>query len=173
MENVENLVVALLVLVAVFICIQMATMVILLVAVRKMGRNLNRLQHLVEQQVKPAIIEVREVLGEAKDIVKSVRSAADNLIEATETVRRQVERVNSVVEETTDRARLQISRADEVVTDTIQKMEVAASLVQKSVLGSVRELSALIHGLSSGLNFLFGRKRNPVNEAHQDEEMFI
>ena len=52
-------------------------------------------------------------------------------------------------------------------------MEATSEIVQENVLEPVRELSALIRGLSSGLNFLLGRKRNPVNEVHQDEEMFI
>ena len=169
----ENLVIALLVLVTIFICIELGTMVSLLVAVRKVGGNVNRLRAVVEQQAEPALIEVREVLGETKNILQSARAATENLTGVTETVRHQVERVNSVIEETTDRARLQISRADEVVTDAIEKMEATSAIVQQNVLGPVRELSALIRGLSSGLAFLFGRKRNAVDEAHQDEEMFI
>ncbi len=169
----ENLVLVLLVLVAVFICIELGIMVGLLVTVRKLGGNLDRLRVLVEQQAEPAIIEVREVLGEVKDILKSARVATGNLTGVTETVRHQVEQVNSVIEETTDRARLQISKADEAVTSAIEKMEATSEIVQENVLGPVRELSALIRGLTSGLNFLFGRKRNPVDEVHQDEEMFI
>ena len=88
-------------------------------------------------------------------------------------MRSRVRDVNSVIEETTNRARQQISKADEVVTHAIQRAEATSKVVQESILAPIAELSALIRGLSSGLNLLFGRKRNPVNEAHQDEEMFI
>lgn len=171
--NLENLVGVLLILVVVFICLQLGTMVVLLAAVRKMGGNLDRMRAMVEQQGTPAIKELREVLGEVKDIVRSVRSATENLTGVTESVRSQIRDVNSVIEETTNRARLQISKADEVVTHAIKRMEATSQVVQESILRPIGELSALIRGLSSGLNALFGRKRNPVNEVHQDEEMFI
>ena len=169
----DNLVVLLLILVTIFICIELGTMICILVTMRKIGGNLNRLRTLVEQQAEPAISEVREILGEARGIAKTAREATENLTGITETVRSQVEHVNSVIEETTDRARLQISRADGVVTDAIKKMEDTSTIIQQSVLGPVRELAALIRGISGGLNFLFSRKRNPVNKAHQDEELFI
>ena len=171
--NLENLVGVLLILVVVFICLQLGTMVVLLAAVRKMGGNLDRMRAMVEQQGTPAIKELREVLGEVKDIVRSIRSATENLTGVTESVRSQIRDVNSVIEETTNRARLQISKADEVVTHAIKRMEATSQVVQESILTPIGELSALIRGLSSGLNALFGRKRNPVNEVHQDEEMFI
>lgn len=171
--NLENLVGVLLILVVVFICLQLGTMVMLLAAVRKMGGNLDRMRAMVEQQGTPAIKELREVLGEVKDILRGARAATENLTGVTEAVRNQIRDVNSVIEETTNRARLQISKADEVVTHAIKRMEATSRVVQESILTPIGELSALIRGLSSGLNALFGRKRNPVNEVHQDEEMFI
>ena len=172
-NNLENLVSVLLILVTVFICLQFGTMVVLLAAVRKMGGNLDRMRGLVEQQGTPAIKELREVLGEVKDILRGARAATENLTGVTESVLAQIKDVNSVIEETTNRARLQISKADEVVTHAIKKMETTSQIVQESILTPIGELSAMIRGLSSGLNILFGRKRNPVNEVHQDEEMFI
>ena len=171
--NLENLVGVLLILVVVFIGLQLGTMVVLLAAVRKMGGNLDRMRAMVEQQGTPAIKELREVLGEVKDILRGARAATENLTGVTEAVRDQIRDVNSVIEETTNRARLQISKADEVVTHAIKRMEATSQIVQESILRPIGELSALIRGLSSGLNALFGRKRNPVNEVHQDEEMFI
>ena len=171
--NLENLVGVLLILVVVFICLQLGTMVMLLVAVRKIGGNLDRMRALVEQKGTPAIRELREVFVEVKNILGGVRAATENLTGAAESVRSRVRDVNSVIEETTNRARQQIFKADEVVTQAIRRAEATSKVLQESILAPIAELSALIRGLSSGLNLLFGRKRNPVNEAHQDEEMFI
>ena len=104
--NLETLVGVLLILVAVFICLQLGTMIVLMTAVRKMGGNLDRMRAMVEQQGTPAIKELREVLGEVKDILRSVRAATENLTGVTESVRSQIRDVNSVIEETTNRARL-------------------------------------------------------------------
>lgn len=169
----ENLLETLLVLVTIFIFIQVATMVGILVFLRKLGGNLTCLQRLVEQEAKPAVTEVREAIGEAKEVIKIARGAAENLTGVTDTVRLQVEQVNSIIQETTDKAKLQISRADEVVREAIEKIETTSTTIQHNILTPIQELSRLIHGISSGLNSFFGRRRNPVDKAHQDEEMFI
>ena len=169
----ENLLETLLVLVTIFIFIQVATMVGILVFLRKLGGNLTCLQILVEQEAKPAVTEVREAIGEAKEVIKIARGAAENLTGVTDTVRLQVEQVNSIIQETTDKAKLQISRADEVVSKAIEKIETTSTTIQQNILTPIQELSRLINGISSGLNSFFGRRRNPVDKAHQDEEMFI
>ena len=78
-----------------------------------------------------------------------------------------------MIEDTTDRAKVQISRADEVITDAIEKMEATSEIVQENILAPVRETAALIRGVSSGLQFFFSRRKNQVDEVHQDEELFI
>ena len=102
----ENLLETLLVLVTIFIFIQVATMVGILVFLRKLGGNLTCLQRLVEQEAKPAVTEVREAIGEAKEVIKIARGAAENLTGVTDTVRLQVEQVNSIIQETTDKVHL-------------------------------------------------------------------
>jgi methyl-accepting chemotaxis protein len=113
------------------------------------------------------------VLGEAKQLLQNLHKATDNFTRISETVLHQVERVNAVIEDTTDRARDQIARADEVVTDAIEKMEATSAVVQQNVLAPIREVSALIRGVSGGLHFLFVGRKNPVDAVHQDEELFI
>ena len=163
----------LVILVAIFICIQVATMLGILVILRKLGGNLNCIQALVEQEAKPAVSEVREAIGEAKEVIKIARGAAENLTGVTDTVRLQVEHINSIIQETTDKAKVQISRADEVITEAIEKIEKTSTNIQQNILTPIQELSRLIHSVSSGLNVLLGRRKNPVDKAHQDEEMFI
>jgi hypothetical protein len=40
-------------------------------------------------------------------------------------------------------------------------------------LAPIREVSALVRGVSGGLHFLFARQKNQVDAVHQDEELFI
>ena len=102
-----------------------------------------------------------------------VQVIADNFAQVSETVKVQVQRVNDVIEDTTDRARLQIAKVDEVVSDAVDRMQATTEVIQQSVLTPVRELSALIAGISSGMQFLFSKRKNHVDEVHQDEELFI
>jgi len=161
------------ILTSIFIFIQVGVLAGVFVSIRKLAFNVERMRTDVEQKIQPAMADFREVLGEAKQVLQNVRGASENIASITETVKVQVERVNAVIEETADRARVQISRADEVIADAIQKMEATSAIVQENVLAPIREASAIIRGVHGGLHFLFARRRNSVDQVHQDEELFI
>jgi methyl-accepting chemotaxis protein len=170
---VENLVVIFIILTSILIIIQVGILAGLFVSLRKLTSNMEHLSTFVDNKVSPSLNEFKEVLGESRQILNSVRGAADNFASISENVRFQIERVNSVIEDTTDRARVQISRADEVITEAIEKMEATSEIVQENILAPVREAAALIRGVSGGLQFFFSRRKNQVDEVHQDEELFI
>ncbi len=170
MDNLETIFIGL---AAIAIVVQLGVLVGLFVSIKKLAANAEHVRIEVEQRIDPTMADLRDVLGEAKQMMGNLQVAAQNFAGISETVRYQVERVNAVIEDTTDRARDQIARADEVVTDAIEKIEATSAVVQQSVMGPIREVSALICGVSGGLRFLFAGRKNPVDTVHQDEEMFI
>ncbi|MCI0423855.1 MAG: hypothetical protein L0387_12870 [Acidobacteria bacterium] len=169
----ENLVVIFVGLTTLAIMVQVGVLAGIFASVKKLAFNTERLRMEMEQKIDPAVADFREVLGDAKQVLHNLHTAAENFAGISETVKYQVERVNAVLEDTTDRARDQIARADEVVTDAIEKMEATSAIVQQNVLAPIREVSALIRGVSGGLHFLFAGRKNQVDAVHQDEELFI
>jgi methyl-accepting chemotaxis protein len=161
----------------VFICvaiiIQLCVLGGVFVSLKRLASTVERLHFEMDKKLDPAVTEFREVLGDARQVLQNLHKTTENFAGISETVRYQVERVNAVIEDTTDRARDQIARADEVVTDAIEKMEATSAVVQQNVLAPIREVSALIRGVSGGLHFLFAGRKNPVDAVHQDEELFI
>jgi methyl-accepting chemotaxis protein len=170
---VDNLVVTFIGLTAVTIVVQVCVLSGIFVSIKKLASNVERLRFEMDKKFDPAVTEFREVLADAKLVLQNLHKATENFAGISETVRYQVERVNAVIEDTTDRARDQITRADEVITDAIEKMEATSAVVQQNVLAPIREVSALIRGVSGGLHFLFARRKNQVDAVHQDEELFI
>ena len=169
----DNLVVTFIGLTAVAIVVQVCVLGGIFVSIKKMASNVERVRFDMDKKIDPALTEFRDVLGDAKQVLQNLHTATENFAGISETVRYQVERVNTVIEDTTDRARDQIARADEVITDAIEKMEATSAVVQQNVLAPIREVSALIRGVSGGLHFLFARRKNQVDAVHQDEELFI
>jgi methyl-accepting chemotaxis protein len=170
---VENLVVTFIGLTAGTIVVQVCVLGGIFVSIKKVASNVERLRFEMDKKFDPAVTEFREVLADAKVVLQNLHKATENFAGISETVRYQVERVNAVIEDTTDRARDQIARADEVITDAIEKMEATSAVVQQNVLAPIREVSALIRGVSGGLHFLFAKRKNQVDAVHQDEELFI
>jgi methyl-accepting chemotaxis protein len=158
---------------AVAILIQGGILAGVLITLRHLSGNIERLHTYAEKEVSPLLSEMKEIATCAKEILDSSRGTAANFRSISETVKLQVERVNATIEDTTNRARDQIARVDEVVSDAILRLEATSAIIQQNILTPVREVSALIRGVSSGLQFLFTSRKNPVNEAHQDEELFI
>jgi methyl-accepting chemotaxis protein len=172
-SEVEKLALAFIIIIGIFVIIQVSMLAGILMSIRKLVANIEQLRDSVAAKTEPALADFKQLLGEAKHVVHGFQATTENVVGISETVKYQVERVNAVIEDTTDRARDQIARADEVVTDAIEKMQATSAIVQQHVLAPVREVSALIRGVSGGLQFLFSRKRNQVDAVHQDEELFI
>jgi methyl-accepting chemotaxis protein len=170
---VDNLVVTFIGLTAVTIVVQVCVLSGIFISIKKLASNVERLRFEMDKKFDPAVTEFREVLGDAKLVLQNLHKATENFAGISETVRYQVERVNAVIEDTTDRARDQIARADEVITDAIEKMEATSAVVQQNVMAPIREVSALVRGVSGGLHFLFAKRKNQVDAVHQDEELFI
>jgi len=69
---------------------------------------------------------------------------------------------------------VQIARFDRVSQQVIDRINETAEIVQDSVVRPAREVAALAKGFSRGFGaFLFRRNRSTVDQARQDEELFI
>jgi ABC-type transporter Mla subunit MlaD len=170
---VDNLAVILIILMSIFVILQVGILAGLFVSVRKLVTNVEHLRTNLEEKAEPMIADFREILDHSKDIARNLRASAENFTSVSGNVKYQIERVSATLEDTTDRARAQISKIDGAVADAVQKFEIVTGALQRSIYAPVREISAIIRGVSSGLHYLFARRRNQVNEVHQDEELFI
>jgi len=101
-----------------------------------------------------------------------IETIVDNLASASTTVRGQVERLETTLDDVIDRTRLQVIRADELVTRTMDKVEETTEVVQRTVISPVRMASGFLQGLSTGIGVLLHRGRQPGNGSSRDE-MFI
>jgi hypothetical protein len=157
----------------VVVLVQVVVLTGILLSFRKMTAQFYQIRKNLESKIEPAIEDFRDVMGETRKLLGNVQVAAENFVQVSDTVKAQVQRVNAVLEDTTVRARVQIAKVDEIVSDAVDKMQATTDIIQQSVLAPVRELSALISGISGGLQFLFSKRKNQVDEVHQDEELFI
>jgi hypothetical protein len=118
--------------------------------------------------------ETRELMVPMKTITENLRVASGNLVEIGVSVRDQFRRVETMITDTGAAIETQLGRFDRVGQDIADRINHTASIVHDSVLRPVREVSALARGLGRGVEtFLFRKPRRAVDEARQDEELFI
>jgi hypothetical protein len=118
--------------------------------------------------------ETRELMVPMRIITENLRVASGNLVEIGIAVRDQFRRVETMITDTGAAIETQLGRFDRVGQEIAERISRTAGVVQDSFLRPVREVSALARGLGRGVEtFLFRRPRRPVDEARQDEELFI
>lgn len=120
----------------------------------------------------PAIEQAQAMLAEVRPQVNDILG---NLSHSTNLVRGHMTRLDATVNDALDRTRLQVIRTDELVTRTLDKIEDTTEAVQSTVMSPVRQLSGIMHGISTGLSFLLGNRQRNSRESVgvPQDEMFI
>ncbi len=161
---------------ALAVVIQMGILAAMFVSMKKTSARVEALVDELNRRGLPVLDAVHTILVESRVNVGNITS---NLAIATADIKKQVAHMNEVLDDVVDRARLQVIRSDEIVGRTLDKVEETTEMVHGTVLSPVRRLSALMEGVSAGLEYFFGRRgdRRPASRegvrAEQEEEMFI
>ena len=138
-----------------------------LIAIYLMSKRLS-------EQVERFMGETREMMLPIRSIAENLRVASANLVEIGLSARDQFRRVEAMVTDTGEALHVQLARFDRVSQDVMDRINETAEIVQDSVVRPAREVAALAKGLSRGFGaFLFRRSRSTVDQARQDEELFI
>jgi len=161
---------------ALAVVIQMGILAAMFVSMKKTSARVEALVDEVNRRGLPVLDAVHTILVESRVNVGNITS---NLAIATADIKKQVAHMNEVLDDVVDRARLQVIRGDQIVGRTLDKVEETTDIVHSTVLSPVRRLSALMEGLSAGMEYFFGRRgdRRPASRegvrGEQEEEMFI
>jgi hypothetical protein len=126
------------------------------------------------EQIERFMKDTREMMVPLRSIAENLRTASANLVEIGLSAQNQFRRVEAMVTDTGDALHVQLERFDRVSQNVIDRINETAEIVQDSVVRPVKEVAAVAKGLSRGLGaFFFGRGRSTVDQARQDEELFI
>ena len=170
MEQNTGLTVAL-ILVAIAVLMQAAAMLGIWLAIRRIPGQIESVRADVKQRIDPLTQSALEIVNNSREPLRTISA---NLAEISTILRDRTTNADQVAAELLEKSRSQITRVDRMVSDLVEKVEDTADAVQKGVLGPVQEISAVVKGVRSGLEFLFSRRRvTNVSEATQDEQLFI
>jgi len=126
------------------------------------------------EQMERFMNETREMMAPIKTITENLRTASVNIVEIGIAARDQFRRVEGMVNETSEVLQTQLARLDSATRDVVERVNATAQVLQESVVRPVREVAAIAKGVGRGLEALFLRRQKPtVDQAHQDEELFI
>jgi methyl-accepting chemotaxis protein len=168
---------------AVSIFLQMLVLLAMYLIMRRMSGRMEALADRVEDtagtlqvRVLPVVDNVKALQHEIKTFLETSRPKVDmvldNLSYISTTARGSVERVDTTVNDAIDRVRLQVIRGDEMLTRTMDRIEETSEKVQHTVMSPVRQVSGVVHAISTGVGAYFNQPKRRRNGGPSDE-MFI
>ncbi|MBI3406002.1 MAG: hypothetical protein HY046_11155 [Acidobacteria bacterium] len=155
------------------IILQMLILMGMYLQVRQLSAHMTRLSTDLHTRVDPILSRLHFLLEESQEQIRQVVSDA---AEITHLAKTQAQKVDRVFSEAVDRLRDQINRADQILTGAMEEMEEAGSQIKRTVLEPVKQATAVLQGIKSGIEFFRTRGRRPTPDRatqQQDEELFI
>lgn len=128
----------------------------------------------VAGQVELTLEQVRELTPSLRTVAENMKTVTADVVEIGSSAREQFHRIEDMVGETNRTLQEQLQKVDEMSRDLSNRVNETVDVVQDSIIRPVREVNALARGVAKGFELLLNRKdRYPVDQARQDEELFI
>jgi hypothetical protein len=169
MEN-SNYLIFFVALTSIAFLIQAGMLVGMYLAMRKTGARMEALADEVKTKLLPTAETAQAMMIDLRPKIENILT---NASDSSSLIRAQMQRMDAVLNDILDRTRLQVIRADELLTRTIDRVENTTEMVHKTVVSPVRQISGLVQGVTTGLEFLIGGKRNRDGSRVAQDEMFI
>jgi hypothetical protein len=121
-------------------------------------------------KIEPLAETSQQTLEDVRRHVAEITGRTNDLLDLS---RRQLVRVDELLEEATARTRAQMDRIEMVMDDTVNRFQETTSLLQNGIVRPLKQINALTAGIRAALSYLAGGSRTTVEQATHDEEMFI
>lgn len=131
----------------------------------------------LEQKALPLLPKIDALMESSRTVIEDSRTQIHDITvktnEILDVAKKQLARVDDVLEDATARAKVQLDRAEMVIDDTMQRAQEAVAVVHNGVMKPLREIQGVAAGIRAGLNYLMRGRRDGPLQATADEEMFI
>jgi peptidoglycan DL-endopeptidase LytF len=124
---------------------------------------------LVVEQAGELVVGVTHLVDDSRPRFAEI---SNETVAIVKTGREQAEKMGELLQDAAGRARTRLDQIDRSLDSTVAQVEQAGESVKRAVMRPVREVNGVAAGISAAVSSLV-RKKAPVDEATQDEEMFI
>ncbi len=161
---------------AIALVVQVSILAALFFEVKRTMVKVNKVTDDINTRVSPMVTRMQLLLDDTQPKITSMVNDASHVVYLA---RGQAQKVDRLVTDASDRLRGQLVHADRILTGALEAVEDAGIQMRRSVLGPVKQASALLTGLKVGLDMLRNRRAAagtvPPDEPQeqQEEELFI
>jgi hypothetical protein len=145
--------------------LQLATLFGIYKASQSMNDKVQQLMPKVENLIETS----RRTVEDSRVQILDITSKTSDILD---TARKQLDKVEEVIDDATARAKVQMDRAEMVLDDAMVRTQRTVATVESGIVKPVREIQGVAAGLRTAILFLAKGRPNPT-QATSDEEMFI
>ena len=122
----------------------------------------------------------RELIDQLRGVVASLEHLR-HISEGVESTAGEINRmfgarvrdIDQLVSRLVEVGSMQAEKVDAVISDTMGKFEETTAVVQQDIVRPVVEISSIVKGLKTGLEYLFSKKKIGSEESYPEDELFI
>jgi len=157
--------------VAIGICaLALAAQAVALILLARSAKSMRERFELFVPKAENTLASAEKSLEDTRRELKEITTNANAVLGSAKT---QLERNDEFLSETTSRARVQLDRVELVLDDSISRVHETVLFLNKGVLGPVQQVSGIVAGVRTALDFFLRGSKPDVSTATTDEEMFI
>lgn len=164
---------SLLIALTVFVAITALAMLAQAIAVFGIFRAARQMQ----EKLNGLLPEAARILSAAETTInqtsKFVTETNTRTVEILDVTKAQLNKLDAVFTDAANRAKVQMERAELVLDDAMSRTQQTVAVLQKGVVGPIREVYGVLNGIRAGLAAFARGNRPTVDHATADEEMFI
>jgi hypothetical protein len=117
--------------------------------------------------------KANEITAKVNEIAAKANQMAGKANEMMDTGKVQLARLDDLMADATARAKVQLERADLVLDDTVTRVHESVTAVHNGILRPIREIQGMTTGVRAAVQHFLRGGRPSVDQATQDDEMFI
>jgi hypothetical protein len=142
----------------------------LLFGIYKSSREVQATAQRLAPKVEALVESSRIAVDDSRRLIGEVTVKTSEILDCA---RKQIYRVDDVLDDASARARVQLDRAEMVIDDAMIRAQETVALVHEGIMKPLREIQGVTAGVRTAISFLIrGGRRDPAR-ATADEEMFI
>ena len=139
-------------------------------------RLVDRLQHVsdeLESEAKGLVGQLQEIIDSFEHLRRISERVESRTDEFSQMFGDRVREIDSLMGQLVDVGSRQAEKVDLLVTDTIEKFSETTDVIQQDIVRPVVEISSLVKGIRTGLEYLFSKRQIRSEEDYPEDELFI
>lgn len=141
--------------------------------VERIAPHIEELAPRIQAMAEDYLALAKEGRAQIHDIGEKIHELGEKSGEILDSTRRQLARVEELVNDVAGRARNQLDRAEMVADDVMDRAQETIALVHGGIMKPVREINGVAMGVQAAIRYFMRGGRPDPDRATADEEMFI